>query len=170
MLKRLYYILPDVPHATHMFHDLLLARVEARHIHVIAKEGTDLGDLPEAGLNQRTDVLHGAAQGILYGGLTGGVIGLYVYSFPPEGMAISMVAILMMAVLGAVFGTWAASLIGLNVPNTQLDKFRDDIEAGKVLMMIDVRRADIDNIKRIISKQDPDAVSNGVEPTMPAFP
>lgn len=170
MLKRLYYVLPDVSHAMHMFHDLLLAQVEARHIHVIAKDGTDLGDMPAAGLNQRTDVLHGAAQGILYGGLTGGAIGLYVYSYPPEGMAVSMAAILLLAVLGAVFGTWAASLIGLDVPNTQLEKFRDDIEAGKVLMMIDLPRRDMDKIKEIIRRQDPYAVANGVEPTMPAFP
>ena len=81
MFKRMYYVLPDVSHATHMFHDLLLAQVEARHIHVIAKEGTDLGDMPEAGLNQRTDVVHGAAQGIFYGGLTGAALGLYLYQF-----------------------------------------------------------------------------------------
>lgn len=170
MLKRLYYVLPDVYHATHMFHDLLLAQVEARHVHVIAKEGTDLGDLPEAGINQRTDVLHGAGQGILYGGITGGVIGLYVYSFPPEGMAVSLVAILLMALLGAIFGTWAASLIGLDVPNTQLEKFQADIDRGKVLVMVDVPRRDMDRIKSIISKQDPYAVANGMEPTMPAFP
>jgi hypothetical protein len=170
MFKRMYYVLPDVSHATHMFHDLLLAQVEARHIHVIAKEGTDIGDMPEAGLNQRTDVLHGATQGIIYGGLTGAALGWYLYQFPPEGMAISMVAILLLGVLGASFGTWAASLIGLDVPNTQLERFQADIESGKVLMMIDVQRNDMEKIKTIISRQDPDAVANGVEPTLPAFP
>ncbi|MDH5632627.1 MAG: DUF1269 domain-containing protein [Gammaproteobacteria bacterium] len=170
MLKRLYYVLPDVSRATHMFHDLLLAQVEARRIHVMAKPGVDLGDMPEAGLNQRTDVLHGAVQGIVSGGATGAALGLYLYQFPPEGMLVPMAAILLMALLGASFGAWAASLIGLDVPNTQLERFEKAIDQGKVLMMIDVSRQDMKKIETIIHNQDPDAVAKGVEPTMPAFP
>ena len=170
MRKRLYYVLPDLAHARQMFNHLLLAQVEARHIHVLARDDLDLDEMPAAGLNQRTDVLHGAVQGLLYGGLSGALLGMFLLLNPPETMAVNQVVILLLALLGAVFGAWIASLIGLNIGNTQLDAFQADIEAGRILLMVDVPRQDISRISAIIRRDDPDAVSGGIEPTMPAFP
>lgn len=171
MRKRLYYVVPDRAHAEQMFHHLLLAQVEARHIHVLARDDIDLGDeLPAAGLNQRTDVLHGAVQGILYGGLSGAVLGVLLLLNPPETMALNQVVVLLLTLLGAAFGAWVASLIGLNIGNTQLSNFEADIQAGRILIMVDVPRRDLKRISAIVRKDDPDAVPGGMEPTMPAFP
>lgn len=43
MRRRLYFLLPDLPSATQVVEDLLLARVEARHIHVLARRGSSTG-------------------------------------------------------------------------------------------------------------------------------
>ena len=40
MRRRLYFIMPDLPSARKMMDDLLLARIEERHIHVLARRGT----------------------------------------------------------------------------------------------------------------------------------
>ena len=37
MRRRLYYVMPDLPSARRMMNDLLLARIEERHIHFIGK-------------------------------------------------------------------------------------------------------------------------------------
>src|SRR6476469_5636464 len=58
--QRLYYLLPDVASAQEMMNELLLARIEARHMHFLAKRGTPLGDLPEASVLQKTDIVPGA--------------------------------------------------------------------------------------------------------------
>ncbi len=43
MRRRLYFLVPDVKRAREMFRDLLLARIEERHIHFLGREGTALG-------------------------------------------------------------------------------------------------------------------------------
>jgi hypothetical protein len=53
MRRRLYFLLPDLPSAAQVVEDLSLARVEARHIPVLARRGTDIGDLPEASVFQK---------------------------------------------------------------------------------------------------------------------
>ena len=45
MLRRLYWLLPDVESARRTADDLLLARVEHGHMHFLARRGTDLGAL-----------------------------------------------------------------------------------------------------------------------------
>ena len=49
-MRRLYFLVPNVESAKKINDELLLARVEERHIHIIAKEGTPMEDLPEASL------------------------------------------------------------------------------------------------------------------------
>ena len=49
-MRRLYFLLPDTDCAPQRVDDLLLARVEERHMHLTAKEGVALADLPEAGI------------------------------------------------------------------------------------------------------------------------
>jgi hypothetical protein len=41
----MYVTLPDVASARALANDLLLARVEDRHMHFLARRGTDLGEL-----------------------------------------------------------------------------------------------------------------------------
>jgi hypothetical protein len=60
MRRRLYWVLPDVESAKRAADDLLLARVEDRHMHFLARPGMDLGRLHEASVLQKTDVRHAA--------------------------------------------------------------------------------------------------------------
>ena len=59
MRRRLYFLLPNIARARQVVDELLLARIDDHHIHVIAKEGTPLGDLPQASMLQRSDFVHG---------------------------------------------------------------------------------------------------------------
>ena len=42
MRRRLYFLLPDVSSARQVVDDLLLARIEARRIHVLGRRDMDL--------------------------------------------------------------------------------------------------------------------------------
>ena len=55
MRRRLYFLLPDVPCAKRTADDLLLSRVDDRHMHFLAKRGTDLGELHECSYALKTD-------------------------------------------------------------------------------------------------------------------
>jgi hypothetical protein len=48
-----------------------------------------------------------------------------------------------------MFG-WAGCLIGLNQENHHLASFHDDIECGRTLLMIDVARREVGDVKAII--------------------
>ncbi|MCG6976819.1 MAG: hypothetical protein LJE56_10540 [Acidiferrobacterales bacterium] len=170
MRDRLYFLLPDVKHAQSTMRHLLLARIEERHVHVLAKDGTDIKDLPPATLGQKSDFYHAMALGIIVGGITGIAGGMTVYLFPPEGMNITLSVVALFAMLGSIFGVWTSGLIGTDVPNTQLARFHRPIEKGKILMMVDVPRDKVGEIRSIMKKQHPEASDNGVDAMYPVFP
>src|SRR5512132_2089254 len=101
MRRRLYFLLPDVESARQTANDLLLARVEDRHMRFLAKRGTDLGELHEASYAQKSDLIHGAGIGLAIGGAIGFVLGLVIVLYPPEGTHPRLVAVLIAAIVGA---------------------------------------------------------------------
>ncbi|HEX7043099.1 MAG TPA: DUF1269 domain-containing protein [Burkholderiales bacterium] len=170
MRRRMYFLLPDVKRARTVYKELLLARIDAKHIHVLAKEGTPLRDLPEATVLQKSDAVHGAGLGLLAGAVTGAVAGGLILLFPPTGLAMSLGIVLIMALLGATMGVWVAGIIGSSTPNTHLEAFGEEIEGGKVLLIVDVPRDRIEEISRLVRRH-PEADARGIDPTVPSpFP
>lgn len=168
--QRLYFILPDVPTARQVVDELLLARIEERHMHAIGREDLDLKDLPEAGLFQRSDVVHGAELGLVVGGATGALAGLAAAWLQPVGLAAGGGFVLGIAVVGALVGTWASGMIATSVPNTRLKGFQDDLDAGHVLLMVDVPEKRTDEIRELVKTHHPEAGDHGADPRIPAFP
>jgi hypothetical protein len=167
MRRRMYFLLPDLKRAKAVFKELLLARIEERHIKVMAKEGTRLGDLPEAALLEKTDALHGAGLGLIVGGITGAAVGFVVTAFPPAGLDLGLAAVLALALLGAIMGAWASGMIGSSTPNTHLESFQSEIAGGKVLMIVDVPAERYEEVSRAIKRHHPEADMRGFDATIP---
>lgn len=170
MRLRMYVTLPDVASARSLANDLLLARIEHRRMHFLARRGTDLGELNEASYLDKTDAVHGAFVGLVLGGIMGALVGAALVNYPPEGVSIRMVAVLVAALVGAVLGVWVAAMVGLQVPNSRLRAFQRDLEEGQILLMLDVPSGRHDEVHDIIARRHPEAVDRGNEPTVPAFP
>jgi len=170
MRRRLYFILPDVAGARRVADDLLLARVEDRHMHFLAQRGTDLGELHEAGYMQKTDLVHGAEVGLAIGGGGGFLLGVFVFLVPPEGVTLQLATVLFTTLASAFLGAWIASLAGTAVPNSRLKLYQDDIAHGKILLMLDVPASRVEEIRALISRHHPEASAGRMEPTLPAFP
>ncbi len=170
MRRRLYFMLPGVKLAHQIFKELLLERVEERYIHFLARDGTELGDLPEATLLQKSDARHGLGVGLIVGGFTGAIAGVFVLFFPPDGLVTGYGGVLVLGVLGAIMGVWASGMIAADVPNTHLEKFEKDIRDGKILMMVDLPKERMKEISDSIHKHHPKSVERGPDPTIPAFP
>jgi len=170
MRRRLYFLLPNVETARQAANDLLLARVEDRHMHFLAKRGTDLGELHEANYLQKSDLLHCAGVGFALGGIGGMALGAVIMTYPPEGTQPQLVAFLIATIVGAFLGAWMASMAAAAVPNSRLKHFQADIENGKVLLMLDVTFGKVDDIRGFMSGRLPEAVSGGEETRFPAFP
>ena len=87
-MRRIYFLVPSVASAKAIVDELLLARIEERRIHIVAREGTPLEDLPEAGVVQRSDLVPALEKGVAAGGLSGLLAGALAVSFPPAGQVI----------------------------------------------------------------------------------
>jgi len=170
MRRRLYFLLPEIGSARGMLDEMLLARIEVGHIRFLARRGMPTGDLPVAGVLQKTDLVHGAQTGVVVGGVAGTLGGALLVFFPPEGLTLQFVTILITALLGALFGAWASSMAASAIPNSKLKAFHPEIEQGKVLMMVDVPMQRVTEISELVARRHPEAVSGGFEPTIPAFP
>jgi hypothetical protein len=161
MRRRLYFVLPDVESAKRTADDLLLARVEDRRMRFLARRGTELEPLHEAGYLDKTDMVHGAAVGLALGGIIGALAGAMVVAYPPEGMSPKLVAVLIGMLAGAPLGAWMASMAGAAAPNSRLKQFQADIEAGRVLMMVDVPFRRVAEITELVVSRHPEAVPRG---------
>jgi hypothetical protein len=170
MRRRLYFLLPDVESAKRTADDLLLARIEDRHMRFLAKRGTKLGELHEAGYLHKTDLMHGAGIGLMLGALGGLILGAIIVTYPPEGTKPQLVAVLIAAIVGGILGAWMASMAAAAVPNSRLKQFQDDISQGKILLMVDVPYGRVEQIRGLVVGRHPEAVSGGQETRFPAFP
>jgi len=168
-MKRIYFLVPDIDITKKIVDDLLLARVEERHIHVLAKRGTPLEDLPEATFLQKTDFIPALEQGIAVGGVTGMLAGLVAVALP-TGLVLGGGAVLAISLLGAGLGAWWSSLIGASAGNRQLKDYEDAIERGELLVMVDVPKDRVEDIEELVKKHHPEAECEGTEPTIPPFP
>jgi len=169
-MKRLYFLVPHIEGARKIVDELLVARIEERHIHVLAKRSTPLAHLPEASLLQRSDFIPAVQRGLALGGATGTLAGLVAVSLPPAGPVIAGGIILASALAGAGVGAWLSGMVGMNIGSTRLKQFEDAIERGKFLMMVDVPRKRVDEITDMIKQHHPEADVRGTEPLIPAFP
>jgi len=169
-MRRLYFLVPDIDNARKIVNELLLARVDERHIHVMAKEGTPLEDLPEAHLAQKSDLVPALERGLALGGITGVVVGLVAITVPPAGVVLGGGAILASTLAGAGVGAWISTMIGVDVPNTRLKMFEEAIQQGEFLMMVDVAKDRVEEIDELVKRSHPEAEIKGTEPAIPEFP
>lgn len=170
MRRRLYFMLPDVPSARALLDELLLARIEERYMHFCAKDGTPLPEMPEANFLQKTDLVHGAESGMLVGGAIGLIGGALLVLFPPEGVRLQMIAVLVAGIVGALFGAWASGMVAAAIPNSRLKAFQAGMERGQVLLMVDVPNQRVREIENLVENRHPEARFGGTEPHIPAFP
>ena len=170
MTHRLYFVLPDVASTRQLADELLLARVEDRRMHFLAKRGTELGALHEASHFQKTDVVRGAAVGLVVGASVGLVLGLFLMYFPPGGAPLQLVTLLMTTIVGALLGAWVSSMVAMQIPNSRLTMFEKAIEQGKILLILDLPMSRGSEIRAMLDRRHPEAISGGQEALVPAFP
>ena len=170
MRRRLYFIMPDLPSARKAMDDLLLARIEERHIHFLGRRGTAMDGLHEANHLQKSDLVHGAQVGLALGALLGVVLGAVVVMTMQTEDRWQIATVLGAGIAGALFGAWVSSMVGSAVPNSRLKQFAQAIEEGKILLMADVPQRRMNEVREQLAARHPEAEDRGIDPHIPAFP
>ncbi|WP_291009924.1 DUF1269 domain-containing protein [Hydrogenophaga sp.] len=169
-MRRIYFLLPTVTSARSIVEELLLNHVDEHHIHVVARDNTPLGDLPQAGVAQRTDIIPAMERGIAAGGLVGLLAGLIGVTFPPAGLVFGGGALLGTIAFGTGFGAWMAGMVGVGMPSSRIEQFQQAIANGELLMMIDVPAARVEEVESLVTRHHAEAELEGVDPNIPLFP
>jgi hypothetical protein len=157
-MKRLYFILPDRETCEIIVRELEENGVPERHIHIVAGYSVSLEGLPEASLIEKSELAHGIEKGLAMGGVAGLLGGLLTIAFPPAGLLLSGEAILLMTGAGgAGLGAILNGLLSKDLHNKKLQSFERDIARGRILLMTDVPRHDVDKFKELILTHHPDA-------------
>lgn len=168
MRHRLYYVLPDFDSARKTLDDLLLNRVEFRHVHFLTKGDNVPQDLPEANVFQRTDLVHGATIGMRSGAVLGLALGmlLVVYFDPVSKPPLLFAGV----IIGILFGGWASSMMGASMSNSRLRHLLAPLDSKQVLMIVDVPALQVDLIEKRLAERHPESQFRGEDPAIPAFP
>lgn len=169
-MRRIYFLAPDIAVTKRVVDDLILARIDEKHIHVIAKRNTPLEDLPEATLLQKSDFVPAVEQGLAVGGSTGMLAGLIAIMLPPASTVIAGGILLATTVVGASVGAWVSGMVGMSIGNRRIKEFENAVEAGKFLVLVDVPTSRLEEIEERIKQHIPQAEIEGTEPSIPAFP
>jgi hypothetical protein len=168
-MRRIYFLVPDITTTKKIVNELLLARIEERHIHVIAKHGVQLEDLPEANLLQKSDFIPAVEQGLALGGTTGLLAGLVAIAFPASTVVAGGV-LLATTLAGAGVGAWVSGMVGMSGDNRRIKEFEGAIEAGELLVLADVPTDRVNQIEASVKQHLPKVEIEGTEPHIPAFP
>lgn len=169
-MQRLYFVIPTVESCRAIANELLLARIEEKHMHFLNKDDHVPHDLPQANLLQKSDFVPAVERGLTIGGGTGLFAGLLAFSFQTAGLEVGGFAILSICLAGGGIGAWISGMIGVDVPNTQLKPFIPAINAGNYLLIVDVKNQRAHEIEELITKMHPEASDHGVEASLPVFP
>jgi len=107
---------------------------------------------------------------VALGGTTGLFLGLLAVAMPPAGIVLGGGAVLVIGAMGASLGGLLTGMAGSAFRSSRLSAFQQEIEDGKLLVMVDVPRDRIDHVNRLIEARDPDVEIEGIEPPAPFMP
>lgn len=163
-MRRLYFLIPDIPLTETIINELEQQGVPHKHLHVVAAIKHSLKGLPEANIWQKTELAHGLEWGTGIGGTAGLLGGLLTVAFPPGGVILGGGALLIGAAAGAGVGAAMLGLMKGHEHNHQLDDFKKEIEHGEILLMVDIPKSEVDTIIDSILIHHPDAHIKVSEP------
>lgn len=158
-MKCLYYLAPDLSSTHQISDDLHQEGVSDFYLHVISRDkaGLKKEHIHSSNWLETRDIIRdgfiGAFAGFLGGLLLAGLLAYFeVFGESPPG-------ILNILIVGLVtlFGAWVGGLTGVATENRKLEKFHDDLEAGKNLILIYALKEQEDKIREMMKKKHPEA-------------
>lgn len=141
MSKRIIGVYDTEQEAIRAIQDLKNQGFSADDISVVAKNHDNVSSVEDAtGSKVEEGLATGAAAGGTVGGLTGLLAGLGALAIPGIGPIVAagpIAAALTGAAAGAGVGGLGGALIGMGIPEDEANRYDADVNAGKILVMVD---------------------------------
>jgi hypothetical protein len=107
-------------------------------ISLIARSDIELETIPDERKVVEGDFYPAAVRGVAGGAATGLLAGLIAIAIPPLGITLAGAAAMTLG--GAAVGGWATALAGSAVPDPVRRQFQDEIDKGRILVVVDAPR------------------------------
>lgn len=140
-MKRYIYAFDSLEPARAAVARLREAGIDQRCISLVAKSDVQIHDIPDDMLDVSKDFVPAIERGAALGGASGLLAGLIAMAIPALGIAVGGGALLAFTAGGALVGAWTSSLAGAAVPDSVRRQFEDEIERGRVLLVLDTAAA-----------------------------
>lgn len=158
-MKRLYYLTRDLDSTEQISSDLHREGISDWNFHVLSKDEAGLYKrrVHSANFIHKLDMVRYAERGAVIGFIIASIATGYVIMVEPFGPAVS--GLVYVAIFGFItlFGAWVGGLSGIATENHQISAYHSEIEAGKYLLLIDVRAAEEDRVKQLLAQKHPEA-------------
>ena len=140
--------------------------IKRSRTHVLAKDEAGLYShkVHSATPLQQLDVIHTGMRYAVLGALVGVLFGLVLVAMNLAGVLqldVGWVAVLGLSFLGLCFGAWEGGLVGLSRENYKIERYHDDIEAGRYLIMIDVGQKERPLVRELMNMEFPQVPYRG---------
>ena len=135
MKHRHVYSTRDMAHARATMAALHMRGIGNDAISLVARSDIELERIPDSLKQADTVSVPAAVRGMGVGGASGLLAGLAAVAFTPLGVTLAGAAAI--GALGALVGGSSSALMGAALPDPVRQQFEDEIEAGRVLVLVD---------------------------------
>ncbi len=135
MKQRRIYSTPNLAAAQAALGAARETGIDGDDLSLIARSDIEMEAIPDDLREGKTDTIPATLRGAAGGGAVGVVAGLVAVAVPPLGITLAGAGLI--AVIGALVGSWSSALVGSGVPDPVRRRFEDAIEAGQILLVIE---------------------------------
>ncbi|EED35754.1 conserved hypothetical protein [Luminiphilus syltensis NOR5-1B] len=153
MNSRYFFFTPTVESAEGVVDELKKKGIDDSDIHAIGNDSMSLEPLPEADIAHRSDVVDAAKRGAVTGGAIGLLGGIVAVTVPAATLAVGGGAVVAGTVLGSALGTWFSTMIGVSVPNQDVEEYRSRLDRGEVMVIVDCNDTVYADVVAVIESQ-----------------
>lgn len=159
-MRRLTFLTPDLAHAEAVVKELRELEIAEEVMHLIAKDHELLqkAHLHEATEMETSEVEKDFNWGIVAGGVLGLVLGLTIYGSVLFTFEVGALTLLAIIIIGATAGGLLGKMIGESTPNSGLEKYQHAIEAGQILVIVDVAVEMLPDVYKRVRRHCPKAL------------
>jgi hypothetical protein len=158
-MRRLYYLTNDIDSCEQISKDLHDAGITDWNFHVLSRDEAGLykRHIHSANYVHKLDIVRDAERGGLIGLVVAALATFYLSTANTFGAHTS--GLMYVAIFGFItmFGAWAGGMVGLATENQKVAQYHEDIEAGKFLIMIDVKAGEEERLKKLMASTHPEA-------------
>ncbi len=158
-MKCMYYLAPTLANTQQISDDLHDVGIRDFYLHVIARDeaGLKKQHIHSSNYLETLDLVRDGVIGACIGFLVGlAGVGLLIY-FQPFSTTVPPFVYAAIVILATLLGSWEGGLVGIGTRNHKLARFDADIDAGKYLMLVYVRKERENGVRDMMRERHPEA-------------